>query len=374
MPVLEGLLQGDGYGGPAAQDQPERLGLLLGVLVEIAQHVVPHRGDRAGQGRLALGHEAAQRLGLEPAVGHAERRAAHQGCVGESPRVGVEHRHDRQHPVVEGQPGDVARAHHLGVQPCRPVAVDHALGVAGRAARVAHRRGGPLLDLGPVELLGLVGEEVLVEGHLLAAGAKRVEIGGCGVRPGHQHVAHRLHLRQVRGQQADERVVDDHDLVLGVVGDVDELLREQADVQRVQHRAHRGDRQVGLEVLGVVPLEGPDPLVAVDAQGAQAVGQPRRAPAELGVGLPAGAVGRGGDDLGVRVHRGPVLHQRPDRERVVLHGAAHSKSSVGSGLASWGLPEPCARRTANPDPSTRAFRRRWVHASAPAQHRHQHRP
>ena len=81
---------------------------------------------------------------------------------------------------------------------------------------------------------------------------------GC-VRAGDEHVLHGLQLRQVRREQADQRVVDDDDLVLGVVGDVDELLGEQPDVQRVQHGAHRGDREVGLEVLGVVPLEGRRP-------------------------------------------------------------------------------------------------------------------
>ena len=45
-----------------------------------------------------------------------------------------------------------------------------------------------------------------------------------------------------------------------------------------------GDRQVGLEVLLVVPHEGGDPLVAVDAERAQGVGQPPHAP-DLGVGL-----------------------------------------------------------------------------------------
>ena len=67
--------------------------------------------------------------------------------------------------------------------------------------------------------------------------------------------------------------------VLGVVRDVGELLGEQPDVERVQHGAHRRHREVGLEVLGVVPLERADPLVPGDAQPAQGVGEPGRAPA-----------------------------------------------------------------------------------------------
>jgi hypothetical protein len=61
-----------------------------------------------------------------------------------------------------------------------------------------------------------------------------------------------------------------------VGGDVADLIGREPDVQRVQHRAHGRDGQVGLEVLGVVPHERADPLVAVDAKRAQRVRQPRR--------------------------------------------------------------------------------------------------
>ena len=157
-----------------------------------------------------------------------------------------------------------------------------------------------------------------------------------------------LHLRQVRGEQADQRVVDDDDLVLGVVGDVDELLGEQPDVERVQHRAHRGDRRgrprgarrcstgrCATRWSPSMPSER-RPLASL------------RGPlAELGVGLAAAAVGRGGDHLGVGVHRGAVLHQRADGERDVLHGAAHR-----GGLRAVAVcPEPVA--------PTQAISRPW---------------
>ena len=41
--------------------------------------------------------------------------------------------------------------------------------------------------------------------------------------------------------------------ILGVVDDVGELLGEEADVERVEHRAHARDGEVGLEVLLGVP-------------------------------------------------------------------------------------------------------------------------
>ena len=66
-------------------------------------------------------------------------------------------------------------------------------------------------------------------------------------------------------QELDERAVADDDPVLGVVGDVGDLLGEQADVERVQDGAHGRHREVGLEVLLVVPHERPDAVAFGDA-------------------------------------------------------------------------------------------------------------
>ena len=75
-------------------------------------------------------------------------------------------------------------------------------------------------------------------------------------------VAQRGQVRQHAGQQRDQRRVDDDHAVLGVVDDVDELLGEQPQVQRVQHRAHARHGEVGHQVLGVVPHERGDAFVA----------------------------------------------------------------------------------------------------------------
>ncbi len=331
--LLQRLLQRDRDGGAPAQHEPQRVEPGAGVRVEVLKHVVPHRRHPAREGRAALGHEAHQRLGLQPAVGHAQRGAAHHRRVGQPPGVGVEHRHDRQHPVLEGEPAGVAAAHRHRVQVRRAVAVDDSLGVAGGAGGVAHGRGVALVDLGPVE--GRLGgrEQLLVEVHLLAARAQRVEVGRGGLGAGDHDVLDRGHLLQPGRQQPDERVVDDHHVVLGVVGDVDQLLGEEPDVEGVQHRAHRGHREVGLEVLDVVPLEGRHPLVAVDPQPAQRRGQPRGALAEIGVGAGAAAVGGRGHDLAVGVHRDDVAADGVDGQLVVLHGAAHGGPPRGLRVA-----------------------------------------
>ena len=140
-----------------------------------------------------------------------------------------------------------------------------------------------------------------------ARSASRSAVGRVG--PGDDDVGDGLEVRQLRRQQPDQRVVDDDDPVLGVVGDVDELLGEEPDVEGVEHRAHRRDREVGLEVLDVVPLEGRDPLVAGDAEPTEPVGQLGGAATQLGVRPGADAVGGGGHDLGVGMDRGAVQHQ-----------------------------------------------------------------
>jgi hypothetical protein len=79
-------------------------------------------------------------------------------------------------------------------------------------------------------------------------------------------VAHALELGRELGQRLDERAVDEDDAVAGVVDDVDDLLGEQADVQRVQDGAVGGDREVQLEVALRVPAEGRHPVPGLDPE------------------------------------------------------------------------------------------------------------
>ena len=140
-------------------------------------------------------------------------------------------------------------------------------------------------------------------------------------------VAQRGQVRQHPGQQRDQRRVDDDHPVLGVVGDVDQLLREQAEVEGVQHRAHARHRQVGDEVLGVVPHQGGDPLVAGDPEVvAQRMGQARRVGGDLLVRGPARTVGGPGDHLGRAVNVAAVLQQPRHLQRGVHHRATHDKT------------------------------------------------
>jgi hypothetical protein len=109
-----------------------------------------------------------------------------------------------------------------------------------------------------------------------------------------------------------------------VVRDVRNLIREQPDVQRVQHRAHGRYGEVRLHVLLVVPHEGADPLVAVDTERPQAMCQPRHVRGDLGERrAPVRAALTESDDPRVSVDVAAVPEDRGNRQRDVLHRASH---------------------------------------------------
>ncbi len=94
----------------------------------------PGRADRA---RLSRRDTAPETPGWRQAA--ARKR--------QSPRVDVEHRHDRQHRVVLAERQRIAQSERERVQHDGPVRIEHALRPAGRARRVAHRGGVVLVEL-----------------------------------------------------------------------------------------------------------------------------------------------------------------------------------------------------------------------------------
>ncbi len=287
------------------------------------QHVVPDGGDGRAHGRLLGLDEAHQRLGLQKPVRHDQVGPGHQGGVRRAPGVGVEHRHDGQRPVPEGQLPDVGSADRQRVQVHRAVAVGDPLGLARGAARVADRGGRPLVDHRPGEDRGRRGECLGVGQDRLAGRLERCEVSLAG----DQHVRDRRHQCERRRQHRQQAGVGENHPVVGVGGDEAELLRRQPDVQRVQDSAHGRHGEVGLEVLLVVPHERRDPLVAGDPQCPQRIRRPAGPLGDLAVACPpARAAGAGaGDHHAVGERRGGGPHHRGDGERDVLHGALHGR-------------------------------------------------
>jgi hypothetical protein len=201
------------------------------------------------------------------------------------------------------------------VEEGRPVAVHHALGVSGGAARVAHGGGGGLLDRRPVEARALGGQQGFV--------AKRARERGGVSASGHDEVRDGLQLVGHPGQQRDERIVHDDDLVLRVIGHVDELLGKQPDVERVKNGAHARHGEVGLEVLLVVPAERGDAIPRLDPQPPQRAREAVGALRHLIVPGALHALVMERRNHAPRVHPAAVIEEHVDGERVVRHGAAH---------------------------------------------------
>ena len=115
-------------------------------------------------------------------------------------------------------------------------------------------------------------------------GADGVGIGsGCAVVH-EDHVADRVELVHERPDQPGHRVVEEDDLVLGVVDDVGELLGEQPQVECVRHPAGARRGEVELEVACGVPGERGDAAVGADAEAVEDATEEACALAPLAVG------------------------------------------------------------------------------------------
>ena len=165
--LLERLHQRHRHCRTPAGHQPQRRDVVPGFAFQVVHHIVPDGGHRTGD-RRALGlNEVHQRLGVHEPVRKHDVGARHQGGIRESPGVRVEHRHDCESLVREAQSHPVTTADRHRVQVTRTVSVHHALRIAGGSTGVTHCRGRVLVDLGPVELVGLRGGDLVIAQHPL---------------------------------------------------------------------------------------------------------------------------------------------------------------------------------------------------------------
>ena len=167
----------------------------------------------------------------------------------------------------------------------RAVRVHGALGHAGGAARVAHGRGGSLVDLAVREVVRLgAREQLLVVDR--AVGSRTVA--------DRDDVLEADTLAEVLDQRPEHLVGDQH-AVAGVRRDVGQVVGMEAQVERVRDHAADRDADVGLEVLVVVPAEGPDAVAVLEAElVAERGGEPPRPRREVGVGVAVPALVRAG--------------------------------------------------------------------------------
>jgi hypothetical protein len=96
----------------------------------------------------------------------------------------------------------------------------------------------------------------------------------------------RLEQRRELLHQRCEVQVEEDDLVLGVVGDVADLVGKKARVDGVNDGARTGSRVVDLEVPEAVPGERADAVVHPHAQRLQRLGELARARVRVAEGVP----------------------------------------------------------------------------------------
>src|SRR4051794_10389305 len=137
-------------------------------------------------------------------------------------------------------------------------------------------------------------------------------------------------MRQRWGKLLDqgyEDGIEENIAVFSMVDDVQDLLREQARIDRMQDAAGARYTVVKLEMTEAVPGERGDRLAECHAQRIQGPGQPFRAFGHGGVGRAVyHAVRIARDDLPLAMLRCSVIHQRGNQQRMVLHQAQHDLS------------------------------------------------
>ncbi len=259
------------------------------------------------------------RRAVELGAGHDQARAVHRRAECQRPAVGVEQRHHRQNDVAGRKPEHVGHRGRERMQHVRAMRIDDALGISGRARRVAHAGGVVFGDLDPLEIAVDGGDPVFIGDRVLERGLRHVRLVG------EDHVA--LDLRQLVGdllQQRHEGKVHHHHAIFGVIDDVDDLVREQARIDGVIDRAGAKDAVPGLQMPPGVPGERADPVAFLDAVLHQALRDLERALANVRIGgLYDRSFDRARDNFPLAVLDRPVIDDPVANQRPVLHQAEH---------------------------------------------------
>ena len=196
------------------------------------------------------------------------------------------------------------------------MAVHNTLGIPRRARRVAHRRRLPLVQLRPWILVTRRG------GQQILIAEDRRQLRGIGRRGGavhHDQVSHWRQLIRDALQQRQQIRVHEDQPILRVVDDVGEVLREEPQIQRVQHRPVARHAEVHLKVRRRVPAERRDAIALPHAKLLQCIGEPVDTLGPCAVGRALRPLGGVGDERSAREERGGAVERVPQREGIVHH-------------------------------------------------------
>ena len=96
-------------------------------------------------------------------------------------------------------------------------------------------------------------------------------------------------------------------LIVGVVQDECDLVREQPEVDRVEDRPHARNSEVHFEVLLMVPAEGRNSVAVGHAEPGQSAREASRPPSHVGVGRADRAVANPSHDLFLAEEARPMV-------------------------------------------------------------------
>ena len=181
--------------------------------------------------------------------------------------------------------------------------VEHTLGIAGGARGIAEPARLALVAVDPGEIL-------------VAAVDPLAELAVVHADIMFDRLPRGLHLLD----QRRERLVVKQDPVLGVIGDIGELVGEQPRIDGVKDAAHPDRAIPAGQVMGVVHRQRRDTVALGDAQTVKRLGH---APRVFGDAAPIGAgdglVGPGTDDLSVAMLALRMIDQPHHAQWPVLH-------------------------------------------------------
>ena len=240
-------------------------------------------------------------------------QAQHDRDIGHAPGMDVEHRRKRHVHIVDtetpmariaGMPAQGER-----VQNQLPVTEADPLGIAGRAAGEKGGRNRILVEI-PEREVGVGGAAQ----HLVFARRPSGQRFVASVHDGDDGLQFRHRPPNII-DQGKEVAVDEDDARIGVGEGVKNLLERQANIHRLQHRAHHRNREIGLQIAMAVPVQHRDrrPLPASE-RGEQRC-QPTHALRELPIGV-AKLIAI--DDLLVRGRDQCPVQKMADRQRIMI--------------------------------------------------------
>ena len=121
-------------------------------------------------------------------------------------------------------------------------------------------------------------------------------------------------------EDVEQGLVDDDDAILGVGRNVAQVIWAQTRVERVDHGSHQRNREVQLEVLGLVPQQGRHAIAILDPQPGEGGREPPGALRAIAQrGATDRSVGTTRDDRCARIQSLRPLDEHCQRELKVVH-------------------------------------------------------